>query len=186
MTTSEFKSNLDPIQPLPDEFDELQRVIDARLQLSVRSTAVPKGLSGRVFEASVMLLPKQASQPIEVRSLRLAGTERSIFNRLAWGRLAMAASVFIAAGVGVWMMNQSSPQKLVVMGPERPVVRDTGLLDPLLAAEFATLPEGSASDVERELSYLLDTNELTSFDDLTGELALLVADLGSPRVEMGR
>jgi len=172
--------------PLPNEFDELERLIDAQLRASARQGAVPMGLSGRVFEASVMLLPKQASETVEVRSLRLVGTERSIFNRLAWGRLAMAASVLIAAGVGVWMMNQSAPPSLVAIVPNGPLTGDSNFLDPMLASDFATLPEGAASDVERDLSYLLDTNELTSFDDLTGELALLVADLGTVHREMGR
>jgi hypothetical protein len=176
--------DLNPIPPLPQEFDELQRSIDTQLRQTAHQTIVPMGLSDRVFEASVMLLPRQASEPVEIRSLRLVGTERSIFNRLAWGRLAMAASVLIAAGVGVWMVNQSAPSPVV--GPGTIVFLDPQPSDSALAAEFATLPEGAASDVERELSYLLDTNELTSFDDLTGELALLVADLGSMRGEMGR
>lgn len=161
------------IPPLPGSFDDQERRIDAQITqaLGVDANMVPEGLADRVYQASVRGLP--APLPLPLREAQPLRPHRLVVGRLAWGRLAMAASVLLGIGLGIWSLQPSRP-----VGPSSVAQIDIRLDGPL-ATELAMLPQGSATDMENELSYLLDTNDLTSFEVLSGDLVRLLADVRS-------
>ena len=165
------------IEPLPADFDSEAQQVDALLSAQARRTAVPMGLTDRVFEASVKSLPR-SRQP----ALRLAGSAADVqrrhvlftLHRTAWGRAAMAASVAIVCGVA-WLMLQSSPAP----SPDGSLlaIHTAGPDANSLAASGDMLPVGSLDQLDNDMGYLLNTDTLTSMDEVHQELAMLVASL---------
>ena len=149
-----------PPDPLPADFSPGLREIDDRLAREARREAVPLGLADRVLRASVEYLP---SPP---RPRRLQPVREPLWS-LGWGRLALAASVVLAVGAALWLV-EGPTERMVVVG-------DGGVRGALLPEVERLLMEPAAG-VASELASLLDTRDLT-FDDLAGELAMLVANL---------
>ncbi len=162
----------DPRDPLPAEFGpELGRVDDAVAQ-AASGAPLPAGLADRVFEASVARMPRSLLRPATLRpaARRWAGTAPVRSSR--WSRLAMAASVALAFGVASWLVRppvpSTSPQNRRLLADSR-----TG---DILAPDVVWLLMQPAAEGDPEVASLLDTEDMT-FDDLAGELAMLVSRL---------
>ncbi len=151
-------------EPLPAEFSAGLREIDDRLALEARRALVPDGLAERVLRASVA----SVASPPRARRLRPVRPTREPLWSVAWGRLALAASVALAMGAALWLFQGPSPQRGFDPGDHAA----RGALPP----EVEWLLMESAAEGDREFASLLDTRDLT-FDDLVGELAMLVANL---------
>lgn len=145
-------------EPLPDDFSSAERTVDRHLSDAARQAPVRIGLSRRVFEASVDLLPR-AARPAPT----LAGPWS--WNRLVWSRLALAACLVIVGTLAVRFLPHNATR-----WPEL----DAAPLDEL-ALMFG---DESTGQIDSDFAYLLDTHDLTSPDEITGELAMLVSDLG--------
>ncbi len=155
-----------PPDPLPADFSPGLREIDDRLAREARREAVPQGLADRVLRASVEYLPS----PPRPRRLQPVRTAREPLWSLGWGRLALAASVVLAVGAALWLVRPIEPPPIDVV-----VVGDGGVRG-ALPPEVERLLMEPAAGGDSELASLLDTRDLT-FDDLAGELAMLVANL---------
>ena len=163
----------DPRDPLPAEFGpELGRVDDA-VAHAASGAPLPAGLADRVFEASVARMPRPLLRPATLRpaARRWAGTAPVRSSR--WSRLAMAASVALAFGVASWLVRPPVPPP----SPEnRGVLVITSTTDDVLAPDVVWLLMQPAAENDPEVALLLDTEDMT-FDDLAGELAMLVSRL---------
>ncbi len=151
--------------PLPADFSGGLREIDDRLARAARREAVPLGLADRVLRASVEYLPS----PPRPRRLQPVRAAREPLWSLAWGRLALAASVVLAVGAALWLVEGPTERSNVVL------VGDGGVRG-ALPPEVERLLMEPAAGGDSELASLLDTRDLT-FDDLARELAMLVANL---------
>ena len=167
------KHDLNALDPLADELakqlgdltpDMVE--IDAMLGELAQRPGEPLGLSERVFLASVGSLPSE--------SYRFAdhAAKRSLFGRKLWfrsvsGQVAMAASVALAFGFALWF----------VLHPQRSAARSDAEAEFALAHALRPIQDGSTSALEGQIDYLLETNELTSPEDITSELAMLVREL---------
>ncbi len=152
----------EPRDPLPAAFGpQLGRVDDAVAQ-AASGAPLPAGLADRVFEASVARMPRPLLRPETLRpaARRWAGTAPVRSSR--WSRLAMAASVALAFGVASWLVRPPVPPA----GPE-----NRGLQPDVVWLLMQPAAEG-----DPEVASLLDTEDMT-FDDLAGELAMLVSRL---------
>ncbi len=171
------------IEPLPDHFEPDLTRVDARLMQDTDRLAVPPGLAGRVFRASVGRLP--------VARHRLVATEfhtetgrRLSWRRHSWGRVAFAASVGLAGAVALKMLQTGpvpTPDKIaVVVSPEldTPLFsQEREFIDPLaLSLDSEQLLLGFMSDQPNDLSYLTFTLDLT-FEGLGSEIAAMLAEL---------
>ena len=150
-------------EPLPAEFSVAQRAIDARLANAVQDQEVPAGLNTRVFQASVSMLPHRRKST----KLRLVGAGQAALERLTWGRLAMAAMVMLACCVAIWVLNSQRNAP----GNGGMVARNVSL------ARIDWMPQEATAKLDQDLSYLLDTNDLTSPDDINHDLVMLVSEL---------
>jgi len=104
------EDSISQIQPLPGDFSPAMRELDSRLTQSARQTPASAGLVERVFEASASLLPEHQTSDAAASRWRLIPTVpgRALqLHRLAWGRVAMAASVLIACGIAVWFLEHA-------------------------------------------------------------------------------
>ena len=141
-----------------------------------RQMRVPLGLNDRVFQASAKSLPR-TRQP----ALRLAGTSAEVqrrhvlftLHRTAWGRAAMAAAVAIVCGMA-WLMLQNGSTSTP---SESLLAISTPGQNATLAVNGDMLPAGSIDQLDSEMGYLLNTDRLTSMDEVHQELAMLVASL---------
>ncbi len=142
----------------PDQTPPAFREVEARLSSWARRQPVPPGLAGRVFDASVGLLParrRQRSPLLQMPRLASFSAWRSV-----GGRLALAASITLAFIVAVRVMppNPFTPDVEIVLleyaGGQR------GLVDPRFA----------------KAEHILMIHDMT-FGDLTNDLARIVADL---------
>ena len=158
-----------PRDPLPAEFGpELGRVDDAVAQ-AASGAPLPAGLADRVFEASVARMPRPLLRPATLRpaARRWAGTAPVRSSR--WSSLAMAASVALAFGVASWLVRPpASPENRSLLVDSR--------TDDVLAPDVVWLLMQPAAEGDPEVASLLDTEDMT-FDDLAGELAMLVSRL---------
>ncbi len=162
----------DPRDPLPAEFGpELGRVDDAVGQ-AAGGAPLPAGLADRVFEASVARMPRPLLRPTTLRpaAKRWAGAAPVRSSR--WSRLAMAASVALAFGVAGWLVRPPVPQE----SPENRRLLVASPTDDVLAPDVVWLLMQPAAENDPEVALLLDTEDMT-FDDLAGELAMLVSRL---------
>lgn len=156
-----------PRDPLPAEFGpELGRVDDAVAQ-AASGAPLPAGLADRVFEASVARMPRPLLRPATLRpaARRWAGTAPVRSSR--WSRLAMAASVALAFGVASWLVRPPAPPA----SPESRRLLVDSRTDVLVWLLMQPAAEG-----DPELASLLETEDMT-FEDLAGELAMLVSRL---------
>ena len=149
-------------EPLPAIFSPEMRAVDDELRAQARQVEIPLGLSDRVFAASVKELP---------RELPGAGDRRLRFPSWAvrhgvWGQLAMAASVALAFGIALWF----------VYGPH--TKRAAGASDTAASLAAALRPLSAEPDpFENDFSYLLETSDLNSAEDIKSELVMLVREL---------
>ncbi len=84
----------------------------------------------------------------------------------------MAASVALAFGVAGWLVRPPVPQE----SPENRRLLVASPTDDVLAPDVVWLLMQPAAEYDPELASLLDTEDMT-FDDLAGELAMLVSRL---------
>ncbi len=84
----------------------------------------------------------------------------------------MAASVALAFGVASWLVRSPVPSA----SPENRGLLVASTTDVVLAPDVVWLLMQSAAEGDPEAASLLDTEDMT-FDDLAGELAMLVARL---------
>ena len=177
------RHNPKSIEPLPDHFEPDLTRVDARLMQDTDRLAVPPGLAGRVFRASVGRLP--------AARLRLVGTEfnsetgrRLSWRRHSWGRVALAASVGLAGAVALKMLQTGpvpTPDRMAVVVPpelDSPLfLPEREFIDPLaLSTDSELLLLGFVSDQPNDLSYLTVTLDLT-FEGLGSEIAAMLAEL---------
>jgi len=152
-------------EPLPADFELPLREIDARLREHAEEVDVPDGLAERVMTASASLLPKPRPMPRRRQTVEPARGWRQwrLPSRRQWrGHLAMAASLGLAFVVAAVYLSR----------PAGAVEPPSGL-ETALAADI----EWPLEQVDRELSYLLETGALYSEDDVTGEIWDLFPEL---------
>ena len=158
-STPNHDDNRGRLEPLPGDFaPELQAIDDRLAQLASRSVA-PLGLTDRVFDASVEKLPSE-----RLVSRRLRFVDRVWGRQIAWGQFAMAASVALAFGIALWF----------VQGPHTKPIENVAIHNADVEVSVATMLQ---SHLENEFDYLLETSELTSSDEITSELVMLVREL---------
>jgi hypothetical protein len=181
-TTGEATFGARP-EPLPPEFDRELQAIDRLLSTSagVHRNAMPAGLAQRAFEASVADLPQATTHA----PLRLVGVgdapevavaadggrrvAHGWLGQSLWNRVALAASVALVGGVGLWVMVQRSNV------PVAPREDATHLARTDVSLNFDDLDRLALGigDFESEVSYLIEATELHSVYDLTDDLDLL-------------
>lgn len=151
-------------EPLPGVFSPEMRAVDDELRAQARQAEIPLGLSDRVFAASVKQLPVDLPGAGD-RRLRFPFQSWTARHGV-WGQLAMAASVALAFGVALWF----------VYGPH--TKRATGASDTAASLAAALRPLSSEPDpFESDFSYLLETSDLNSAEDIKSELVMLVREL---------
>ena len=138
------------------------RELDSKLVEYARRYPVPEGLSWRIYQASVGLLPGTKS-----RRPRLAGLE-PMSPASIWGRLALAASIGVAFAVGSRML----PLGGITPDEEWVLAAYSGASDSELGGAIHEFDDPRFAAVE----HLLVTRE-TTFLDLAGEVDLLASDL---------
>jgi hypothetical protein len=173
-------------ESLPEGFDAADQRIDHLLNANARQMIEPVGLRNRIFEASIAALPAER-QP----TLRLVGSDIeggvqvvSARRRLTWSRLAMAASVALAFGIGTLMfMSSPKPNSTMEMAavdrPHTPaaLVPSSTEEAAIAMSDLNKLPAGSIDRLDGQMNYLLNTRDVASLDDVRGELLTLVAAL---------
>lgn len=145
--------------PNRPELEPELRMIDEQLaRLGAEAIEdVPAGLSARVFEASVSLLPtgRVDAEPV----LAVVGPRRGV---QWWGRLAMAACFGLAVVIASTLTTGPA-----VESPE---------FDVALSAYQDVLADEPYAHVEdAAVSHLLSTASLSSYEEVTGELELLIS-----------
>lgn len=159
-------------QPLPAEFSQSLRDIDAMLQKQSRQGSIPAGLADRVFAASRPALIEATTPAYSSPRLRLVpAASRSLLHQTPWARLAMAACVVIACMVAFWALQPSPPRssELAARTGEDSIESRHDLLAMAVDAPHAN----SATHYEASLSYLLESQNLSvdDLDDLKSEIA---------------
>jgi hypothetical protein len=160
------------VEPLPgDQFEPELRAIDALLRKEAADAAreIPARLVDRVYDASVRLLP-QAPLRLADAPVRGGRRVRPSVRRQWAGRLAMAASLAFAFAVGSLFVSTPLSQPMTVLNETEG--------DVVLAAYTDVLSERPQDEqLGHEVSYLLETGALSSYDELTGEMEALIAEL---------
>jgi hypothetical protein len=129
--------------------------LEERLRACAQRQAMPDGLAGRVYRASVAFLPEARALPLKLVTVRRVG---------AWGRLAMAASIALACAAGLRLLSADGQAPL---SPDL----EMALL------EYAG--RGLAGPVDAQLTAverLLVTRTMT-YRDIEGDVASLARDL---------
>ncbi len=160
----------DPRDPLPADFGpELGRVDDA-VAHAATGAPLPAGLADRVFEASAAPMTRLQLRPPTLRPAvrRWAGT--APVRGCRWSRLALAASVALAFGVASQLVRPPAPSA----SPENREWLVVASPTDVLAPDVVWLLMQPAAEGDTEVASLLVTEDMT-FDDLAGELAMLVA-----------
>ncbi len=142
--------------PEPILSAELQRVDDLIARYARRVRVPPAGLIDRVYEATVVRLPRSRHSPLLVPVLRAS----------LWGRLALAASIGL---VFVVASQHLRARRHLPLTPEEVLV-----LDWVDYTQLGLRPVTGQGDGDFE--NLLLTKDMT-FDDLSSDLAMLAADL---------
>ena len=148
--------------PLPAEIPPQLHSVDMQLQREARRLRVPQGLTSRVFDASVGLLPVRARTPqIEVlATISNIGSGLNSSYASIWGRIAMAASLGLVAMIA-FDVSRSPTLPQLVAG---------------IDSELAPYYQGVVGKTISDMDYLLVTRDVT-YDDLDMEFAILAADL---------
>jgi hypothetical protein len=159
-----------PPDPLPADVEPSLRDLDARLGAVIRDREVrhpaPTGLADRVFEASVSNLPIPAVRPTRAEPARRPRwAETLVAGRIGWSHLAAAASLGLVFVIAAFFMTR--PPLVTPPGGGGDVVLTADIDLGWLAA--APLEE------ERQVSHLLTTGALRSYDELAGELESMLA-----------
>ncbi|MCZ6836196.1 MAG: hypothetical protein O7G85_10515 [Planctomycetota bacterium] len=157
----------------PDLLEPDLRRLDARLTHELRSMPIPPGLADRVYEASaghlapprLQLSPTGGESPMRLVRVR----------RQWWGRVAMAASLFLVVGVSWNLMNQSSTpisnEHALLVTPETPrlippsnPIQDLTNTYVLSVDTEQLLLELASTDPGNDMSYLALTRDITLSD----------------------
>jgi hypothetical protein len=146
------------LDDLPGDLESSLVVIDKQLAADAAQQAVPEGLIDRVYDASVELLPDDQLAPIPI-TLR--------FSKSSWGRLAMAASLAVAFVLGARVLRTSPPQ---------PVVVPTYVSNTQLSREAELVVIDTLGVQSTRMQDLVTMRDAT-YDELTAEIAVLVAEL---------
>lgn len=174
-------------EPLPIEFDLEQVEVDQLLSRSMAADArreIPEGLSHRIFAMTASALPTPVAgetQPrlrlVEAEAVKLVRGDR--WMHAAWGRVALAASVLVVAGLTLKIAwPKQSPQPVAHGNGAAPVPDVRAASIDLTDLNHFDAANPSAFDVyESNFSYLLDASEVRSFDDLNSDLRLFVAQM---------
>ena len=152
-----YEQNPNFYRPLPDEFSSDERALDALIAQDVANQSHPKGLTDRIYTASVDFLPVQAEQP----ALRFPAQERTRLTHPLWGRLALAACLVLAFFVFIRLPSHETLQPVAKL---------------VSADEWDWMNARPTDNEEATVGYLLDTSDLSS-DDILGDLASLVQEL---------
>ncbi len=165
MTDSSDQYPILPGPGLPSEGDPELAQIEAALFRMARRRHAPAGLAGRVFDASVGLLPAR-----RLRRARLFKLEPVSFGSV-WGRLALAASIAVAFVVAIRSMPQERPRSPLSQAVELVLLESAGAAPADLQGlwRFEDPRYGAVES-------LLVTRDMT-FRDLSGDLARLAEDL---------
>jgi hypothetical protein len=164
--------------PLPADCSPLERQVDELLaENALRTMSLPATLADRIFDASASQLPLPAT-------LKIAGTQSTgrslLVPGLTWGRLALAASLGLAFCVCMMIVRLPSSRSAapdvhsMASGHGRAVGTDQRAL---MAAEMESLPATSIDDVNARMSYLWESDDLNSLDEVRGEMNKLIAAL---------
>jgi negative regulator of sigma E activity len=163
------------IEPLPAEFPQSLRDVDALFARQARQVSVPAGLADRMFMASrpALIAATTHAQSGPPR-LRLVPAPQPL-HQSSWARLAMAACVVLACVFAFWALQPSRQHS----NEQLAGVNDSlaGSSGDLLAAASEVPHTASASHYEASLSYLIESQNLSidDLDDLKTELAMFVA-----------
>ncbi len=163
-----------PSEPLPVVFSAAERRIDSLLREQALHQPLAADLADRIYRASRAELPRQTLrlQPAAAKqSAALLWSKRSTM----WSRLALAASLALAFCVCITLMNsgRSTPSSNSVArispshrSPRTPTV-----------AEIESLPASSIDEIDTRMGYLLETDDVKSFEQMRSELNTLIASL---------
>lgn len=146
-----------PAEPLPAEFDDGLREIDALLARRASLTSVPRHLADAVYDATLGLFWER-QDPLRLPSRT---PRRTIF-----GRLAMAATLAMACLIAARFITP-------------PVEADANVqMAGLLPAEVEQIIMESplAADDETDYLYLFDAHGV-SYEDISGDLDQIVEEL---------
>jgi hypothetical protein len=167
----------EPLTGVLGEFTPELIEIDALLAEQARCSGVPSELSDRVYLASVSMLPATGDSyrfaEVAVRHEARQNGQRWI-GRLRFrsisGQVAMAASLAMAFGIAVWFVQRphSNFSSTAQVDVESEIA---------LASALRPMHGDTAGALEGQFDYLLETNDMTSPDDITNELAMLVREL---------
>lgn len=148
--------------PLPAEIPPQLQSVDMQLQREARRLGVPQALAGRVFDASVVLLPGRARTPqIEVlATISNIGSGLGSSSASMWGRIAMAASLGLVAMIAFDVSRSPNLPQLVAG------------IDTAVQLTYHEVVGKTISDMD----HLLVTRDVT-YDDLDMEFTYLAADL---------
>jgi hypothetical protein len=152
-------------EPLPEGFEPELRAIDALLGDHAAEADVPVGLAQRVFEASVGDLPAGPRRPRREAAPGPARPWRALplTTQRQWrGGLALAASLGLAFVIAAVYVSRPAGE-----------VPTPSSLDTALAFDI----DWPLEEVDREVGYLLETADLVSEEDVTGEIGGLFPEL---------
>jgi hypothetical protein len=160
-------SHIEPLMGQHGDFTPELIEIDALLTEQAQASTIPQGLSERVFLASVSGLPQQSYKFVEFAS---GNRVRKLWFRSVSGQVAMAASVALAFGIALWVVQRPNSNQPTLAHSD--VETEFALASALRPAH-----EGSTTAWEGQFDYLLETNELTSPSDITDEVAVMIREL---------
>jgi hypothetical protein len=188
-----FESESAGLDPLPLEFEFQSRRTDQAIgRMAKRDRlAIPSGMSSRVFHASAGLLPQRETVTASKEDSRFTFSSfRMMLAHLNVGRVAMAAMVLLAFGIGALMMHTSG----VKIGSDSQLARNadrTEHAQPVtpavntsshvaeweIAAVTSASTPGSVDEMNDKVAYLLEADTLTTPEEVRIDMAQLLASL---------
>lgn len=179
--------------PLPMGVDlESSRIDRSIARMATRDLrAVPSDMSERVFRASAGMLPQRQTTAVTAERLPLNfNSFRMLLAHMNVGRVAMAAMVLLAFGIGALMMHTSGVKSLgdsmLAHGGERAdrarpsaagINPSTHVADWEIAAVTMNAAPGSVDEMNDKVSYLLEADTLTTPEEVRSDMVQLLASL---------
>jgi hypothetical protein len=159
---------IEPLSPDLGDFTPEMVELDAMISEVAQQSGELQALRERVFLASVGQLPAETYRFADHAAKRGVLSQKLWFRSIS-GQVAMAASLALAFGVALWIVLRPTH-------PDSSMARNDIESEFALAGAFRPLHEGPNA-FEGQFDYLLDTNELTSPDDINDEVAVLIQEL---------
>jgi hypothetical protein len=158
-------------EPLPGDVSPALRSLDSRLAIMAFSAGVPLGLADRVFDASRPMLANVAETQPRLRLVGSSAVARVVLplHRQRWARLAMAASVLLACGAAIWMMERSP-----AVDPTADTMARAGHVAETVAFTLQPAHVCAGCHYEDNLAYLFETSSMTTAE-LTQDIAMLAS-----------